>query len=80
MKKLIVAVMCAMMAGCAAPDMSKETLVKAGFRDIQIDGYAWMGCGKDDTFSTKFTATNALGMRVSGVVCCGTWKGCTVRY
>lgn len=80
MKKLIFAAVCVMFVGCSAPDRSRDTLVKAGFSNIQLKGYAWMGCGKDDNYSTKFTATNPLGMQVDGVVCCGMMKGCTIRY
>jgi len=68
------------LAGCSNPGASRSALEKAGFRDIQTGGYAWMSCSKDDTFATSFTATNPMGMRVSGVVCCGLMKDCTIRF
>lgn len=80
MKKLILAAMCAVVFGCTAEDDTRNTLTKAGYSNIEIDGYAFLGCGEDDNFKTKFTATNPNGMRVSGVVCCGVFKGCTIRF
>ena len=38
------------------------------------------GCSEDDTFSTKFSATNAKGERVGGAVCSGWLKGSTIRF
>ncbi len=73
-----------MTSGCTDEDATRETLRKAGFKDIAVGGYAMFACGEHDAFSTEFTATNGNGERVNGVVCCG-WgigwgKGCTVRF
>ncbi len=69
------------MVGCSNGDKTRETLVKAGFSDIVITGWAPMGCGRDDTYCTSFSAVNHHGNRVSGVVGCGFWlKGCTIRF
>lgn len=69
-----------LLAGCTAPGWSREALEKSGYTDIETGGYSWFGCGKDDEFSTKFSAVNPAGVRVSGVVCCGLLKSCTVRF
>jgi hypothetical protein len=68
--------------GCTDEGNTVATLEAAGFTDIEAGGYAFWGCGKDDTYATKFTAKNPLGNTVSGVVCCGGWggKGCTIRF
>lgn len=66
---------------CTDASNTIRTLQSSGFRDITVTGYSWFECGKDDTFHTGFTATNPLGQRVSGTVCCGfIGKGCTVRF
>jgi hypothetical protein len=62
------------------PERSRNTLEAQGFTDIQVGGYQWGACGRDDYYSTKFTAANPQGRRVSGVVCCGNYKGCTIRF
>lgn len=62
------------------PERTRNTLENQGFTDIQIGEYKFGACGEDDYYSTGFTATNPIGNRVSGVVCCGTFKGCTVRF
>ena len=67
-------------AGCTDHDATKETLEKAGYTEITTGGYDVFGCGKDDFFSTKFEATNPAGQKVSGTVCCGIFKKCTVRF
>jgi hypothetical protein len=70
----------ALLAGCTAPDRSRETLDSSGFTNIEIGDYTWFGCSEGDRYHTAFTATNSNGKRVSGVVCCGTLKSCTVRF
>ena len=71
---------CALAAGCTASDRTAETLAKAGYTEIKTGGYAVMACSDSDTFHTKFTAKNPAGVKVSGVVCCGWIKDCTVRF
>lgn len=80
MKYLIIALLASFALACTAPDATKETLRKSGYKDIQTGGYNVFACGRDDNFATEFTATNPAGERVSGVVCCGLWKNCTVRF
>jgi prepilin-type N-terminal cleavage/methylation domain-containing protein len=59
-----------------------NTLNAMGFKDISLRSASWTACGKDDSLfsSNDFTATNPIGARVSGTVCCGFMKGCTVRF
>jgi len=66
--------------GCAAEEASARALRAHGFTHIELDGYAWTGCSDSDIYSTSFTATNPQGEVVSGVVCCGLVKDCTVRF
>lgn len=35
---------------------------------------------QDDGFTNSFVATNANNKIVSGTVCCGLVKGCTIRF
>jgi len=65
---------------CDSPDRATMTLRQAGYTDIRTTGWDPFSCGEDDMFTTGFTATNPRGDTVSGVVCCGLWKGCTVRF
>ena len=81
MRHMLVAVACAIgLAGCTAPDRSRDTLVKSGFTDIQVGGYDFWSCGQHDYFSTHFRARNSQGVVVDGTVCCGLYKSCTVRF
>lgn len=77
MKILAVAIL---LIGCIDETNTRRTLEAEGFTDVSVDGYAVWLCGKDDTYATKFTATNSRGKVVSGAVCCGGFKGCTVRF
>lgn len=76
MKFLIPLLLCS----CISPDMTQKTLESAGYSDIKIEGYAWFACSEDDTFHTSFTAKNPKDQEVSGVVCCGLFKNCTIRF
>jgi hypothetical protein len=62
------------------PARTHSTLIKAGFTNVQVGGYAWGECGEGDIYATEFTAVNPQGLAVSGVVCCGSYKRCTVRF
>lgn len=80
MKRLIAFFLMFAMCSCTDEDTTREVLQKQGFTDIKTEGYALMSCSDDDTFKTKFTAKNPNGVYVSGVVCCGIMKSCTVRW
>lgn len=65
---------------CTDEQSSREALDNAGFSDIRFTGYDFAACGKDDSFSTGFNAKNPNGKYVSGTVCCGLFKRCTIRF
>lgn len=65
---------------CTDESASLPALDALGFTDVRFTGYAWFDCADKDTFATAFTARNAAGKPVSGAVCCGVWKNCTVRF
>lgn len=73
----------ALIPTCGACNVSEEhattILAPQGFTEVHTQGYAWIGCG-DDTFGSHFTAVNAAGEPVEGVICCGWLKSCTVRW
>lgn len=70
------------LSACSDEETSRRILEDEGYTEIRLDGYAFWGCGEDDTFRTSFTAIRETptGPRdVEGVVCCGVLKDCTVR-
>mgnify|MGYP001567350067 FL=1 len=71
----------ALLFSCTAPEDALRALRASGYRDVQLStDYPWFACGKDDDYATAFTATNPVGERVTGVVCCGWLKNCTIRF
>jgi hypothetical protein len=79
MKYLMLAVL--VLAGCTRPDGATRVLEANGFKDIQITGYKWFACSKDDSFATGFVATGPTGKRISGCVCEGIlFKNSTIRF
>ena len=68
------------LVGCTNSDATINTLEKSGYTDITTGGYDFLGCGQDDLSSTKFEAINPSGQNVSGTVCCGIFKKCTIRF
>ena len=69
------------LVGCTDETSARRALEAEGFTDIVTGDYAPFACADGDDFATRFTATNARGQRVSGVVC-STWfgKNATVRW
>lgn len=76
--KLFLLFLLLFVAGCTQPDKATIALQRDGYTEIQITGYSWFGCGKDDDFSTGFIAKKN-GKQVTGVYCSGWWKGGTIR-
>lgn len=66
--------------GCTDDDASREALHKAGFTDVETTGYEVFACSEDDAFHTGFRAKNPQGQIVTGTVCCGWMKSCTIRW
>ena len=52
----------------------------AGHTAGEVKSWAWLACSKDDLYNWHFIAKNSQGNQISGVVCCGLLKSCTVRY
>lgn len=70
-----------LLASCGVnPTKATRALEAQGMTDVKIEGYAWFGCGKDDTYASYFAATGANGVQVTGTVCQGLFKGTTVRF
>lgn len=85
MKRLIIAAAALLALGaCTDPEKATRALDNLGMTDIEVTGYRYFGCdnseNSSDTFHTGFTAKNAKGKPVSGVVCSGWMKGATVRF
>lgn len=78
MKKMTLILLLAL-AGCTDPKAAEKALLDAGYTHITVGGYDAFGCGQDDSYSTKFTATGPTGRPVVGVVCSGIGKGTTIR-
>jgi hypothetical protein len=70
------------LGACTDEDGARQALGAAGYRAVQINGYAFFGCSNGDTYHTAFTAIGQNGSAVSGVVCAG-WgwfgKASTIR-
>jgi hypothetical protein len=79
MKRLLISAL--LLTGCITDEAEAEsTLVKSGYTHVQIGDWAWFGCDQKDKHGREFTAVNPNGLKVSGQVCCGVLKGCTVRF
>lgn len=78
-KKLSIIVLAIMATACTDSTVATKTLSSAGYKDVEITGYAFFGCSEDDAFHTGFKATGQDGKPVEGVVCSGWFKGATIR-
>lgn len=80
MKKTGLLLLALLAASCTDKDGATQALEAAGYKAIQITGYRFFGCGKDDTYQTGFRAIGLNGKPVEGVVCAGMFmKGSTIR-
>ncbi|MCP1376020.1 hypothetical protein [Dyella lutea] len=79
-RSLLLAIALLALTACTDNETAARALHGAGYSDVQLTGYRWIGCGKDDDFSTGFKAKGPTGVPVTGVVC-SSWfgKGATVR-
>jgi len=60
---------------------TKRILQEANYKNIQITGYNWFACYRDDWSHTGFIAENPSGILIKGTVCCGLiFKNCTIRF
>lgn len=79
MKKIAAMLIGLALAGCTDVPGAERALRQAGYKNVTITGYSMFSCGKDDGWSTGFTATAPNGERVTGAVCAGLMKGNTIR-
>lgn len=82
MKKILfVLPVVALLSSCGVNvENATRVLESQGLTNVQITGFSLMGCGKDDSFASNFTAVGANGKEVNGTVCAGWFKGITVRF
>ena len=79
MKKFIFAIVTCCLIGCSDPQTAQKILEIEGYENIHLEGWTMWGCGKDDNYTTSFTATKN-GKPVKGVVCSSFWgKGAVIR-
>lgn len=79
-KKFVFVLSLYMLFGCTRPESTIELLKKEGYTDIEITGYSWFACSRDDSFHTGFKAKRN-GNVIVGTVCEGfLFKGKTIRY
>ena len=68
----------------ALPDDDKATaaLTSAGYSEPAITGSSviTLKCSQSDSKVFDFSALNPAGEPSTGFVCCGIFKGCTVRH
>ncbi len=69
-----------MLISCTDSESAVRVLENQGFTDVNTTGYSVFACSDDDTYHTGFTAKGPTGKYVSGTVCCGVFKNCTVRF
>ncbi len=77
---LIIAAIIVVLCACTDPKGATNALQASGYKDVQITGYDFLACSKDDFYCTGFTATAPNDQRVDGAV--GGWflfKGSTIR-
>jgi hypothetical protein len=68
---LIIAAALSLSACFTDPQNTNRVLTEAGYSHIQITGFRFYGCDKNDSIHTGFKAVGPTGHPVTGVVCSG---------
>lgn len=66
----------------AGDERALGAVQSSGFREVKLGGADALACSAAES-SRHFAATNPVGRRVEGTVCCGLTgigKGCTLRW
>ena len=67
--------------GFTDPEQAKAVLEQEGLKPLEVGGRSVFDCANGEKVSTKFTALNNKGVKVSGVVCRGILSDSSViRY
>lgn len=78
--KYLALVLLLTLAACTNEQEARRVLEMDGVTDIEMTGYDWFGCSKDDQYHTGFTGIRN-GHRIEGTVCSGLlFKRSTIRY
>ena len=79
MNRYLIIFAAVILSGCTDAPEAKRTLGAMGFKEVEVTGYNFFSCAKDDGWKTGFSAIAPSGDRVNGTVCSGAFKGATVR-
>lgn len=78
---LVLLVTCFLVIGCTNNPDATRILQENGYKDIQMTGYNFFSCGRDDFYHTGFIAKSPSGNNVKGTVCSGAFfKNSTIRF
>lgn len=67
--------------GCTDNNKAERILSENGYKNIQMTGYNFFACGKEDFYHSGFRATSPNGHTVTGTVCAGIlFKNSTIRF
>lgn len=70
----------AVIYGIPQPGKAAAALRSAGMEPKSLNWASMFRCAEDDLTRHEFHAVDAEGKPVSGYICCGLLKGCTVRF
>jgi hypothetical protein len=78
--KRITIIAALLLCACTNDEHARQVLTSAGYTNIDMTGYDWFACSKDDWYHSGFAAKGPTGQIVSGVVCEGLiFKASTIR-
>lgn len=85
MRNVIAMLLVGVLSGCQVDDATfQRVMADEGYINPVNTGWTPFDCSDDDTFVSGFTATRSMpdgtSRPVTGTVCCGWLKNCTVRH
>lgn len=81
MKRILFVLVLLTGSGCTNQKDATRILQENGYTNIEMTGYRWFLCGRDDWYHTGFRATHYAQQPITGAVCSGLlFKGSTIRF
>jgi hypothetical protein len=78
---LIVLIVLFLLMGCTNNPDAIRILQENGYKEIQMTGYNFFSCSKDDFYHSGFMAKSPNGNSIKGTVCSGIlFKNSTIRF
>ncbi len=81
MKKYLLILFSVFILNCTDAKTASRVLDENGYTEVEMTGYNFFACSREDFYHTGFIAVSSNGRSVEGTVCSGLlFKNSTIRF